>query len=80
MPKRGERKYRCDDCKKESFHHWIEMNRAARMRCPYCGCARLEIVNDEARKDMQSLQQVRVDGGTPSTTIPIPPNKHTIIT
>ncbi len=76
---KGKRKYVCDDCRKESFHHWIELNRAAKMRCPHCGCGRLEIVSDEARKDMQSLQQVRVDQGTPSTTIPKAPRANTFV-
>jgi hypothetical protein len=40
------------------------------MRCPRCGCARLEIVNEDARADMQEKQQIRVDNGTRSTTLP----------
>ena len=67
---RGKRKYLCDDCKVESMHHWIELNRAARMRCPACGSSRLELVTAEAKDEAANRQAVRVTGGTHSTTLP----------
>ena len=66
---KGRRKYRCDECRNESFHHWVEINRAARLRCPACGSARMDMTNDEAKKDAASLQAVRV-AGHPSMTLP----------
>lgn len=60
--KRGQKKYRCDECKAESFHHWIERNRAARLRCPACGSARMDLVSREARAEAVAAQQVRVLG------------------
>ena len=69
--KRGSRKYRCDECKAESFHHWIELNRAARLRCPSCGSARMDLVAAEAKADRASLQRVRVSGHPDMT---LPPN------
>ena len=62
MARKGFRKYRCDECKEESFHHWIERNRAARLRCPGCGSARMELVAEEAKKEAADLQAVRVVG------------------
>ena len=59
---KGTKKYRCEECQAESFHHWIELNRAARLRCPACGSARMEMVAREAKEDAASLQQVRVEG------------------
>lgn len=70
MAGRGKRKYRCDECKLESFHHWIELNRASRMRCPACGCSRLELVSDDAKKEAAAANAARVAGGTPSTCLP----------
>ena len=69
---RGQRKYRCGECKAESFHHWIERNRAARMRCPGCGSARLELVTKEAKEEAADLQRVRVEGHRDMTS---PPDK-----
>lgn len=72
MAKRGIRKYVCDECKAESFHHWIERNRAARMRCPACGSARLELVTKEGKDEAAQAQRNRVLGNrntTASTTI-----------
>lgn len=68
--RRGQKKYRCGGCNTESFHHWIELNRAARLRCPACGSARMELVTPEARREAADAQAVRVEGGTPSTTLP----------
>ena len=68
MARKGYRKYVCDECRAESWHHWIERNRASRLRCTGCGSARLELVSDEAKDEAADLQAVRVGGGTPSTT------------
>lgn len=62
MSKSGRRLYECDECKVKSQHHWVEKNRAARMRCPACGSARLELVSQEAKDDAISLQQVSIVG------------------
>jgi DNA-directed RNA polymerase subunit RPC12/RpoP len=69
---RGRKKYRCDECKQDSLHHWIELNRAARLRCPGCGSARMALVTAEARAEAAGCQAVRVAGGTPCTTTPGP--------
>lgn len=66
---RGRKKYRCDECDVESFHHWVELNRAARLRCPACGSARMELVTKAAKDEAAAAQAVRVEGGTPSTTV-----------
>lgn len=60
--KRGFKKYACDECKAESNHHWIERNRAARLRCPACGSARMELVTVEAQNEAALAQRVRVEG------------------
>lgn len=75
MGRRGQRMYQCGECKGRSYHHWIERNRAARMRCPGCGSARLELVSDEAKKEAAEAQQVRVDGHASMTTPPARPNR-----
>jgi DNA-directed RNA polymerase subunit RPC12/RpoP len=62
MANRGHRLYQCDECKEKSYHHWIELNRAARMRCPGCGSARLELVTEAGKQDQALLQQVSVAG------------------
>lgn len=67
--RRGSRKYRCEECKTTSFHHWIELNRAARMRCPGCGSARLELVSEEAKKDAAELNDVRAGGHRSMKTV-----------
>lgn len=69
MPRRGSRKYRCGECKEESYHHWIEFNRAARPRCPGCGSVQLEIVNNEAKEARTESQQVRVSGHRSMTKV-----------
>jgi DNA-directed RNA polymerase subunit RPC12/RpoP len=74
--KRGFRKYRCDECKEESFHHWIERNRAARLRCPGCGSARMELCSEEAKADAASLQRVRVEGHPDMTRPPGGPGRN----
>jgi len=66
MGKRGKRKYICEDCKVESWHHWIELNRAARMRCPACGSTRLEPLTASG-KDAAALAQTASVFGAPST-------------
>jgi DNA-directed RNA polymerase subunit RPC12/RpoP len=73
--RRGRRKYRCEECKEESFHHWIERNRAARMRCPACGSARLELCSPEARQDQASLNRVRLAGHPDMSPPPGKPNR-----
>lgn len=70
MSKKGSRLYECGECKARSIHHWIELNRAARLKCPACGSARMELVSKEAKADARSLQGIRVAGGTASTTLP----------
>ena len=62
MSTKGRRTYLCDECKERSMHHWIEKNRAARMRCPACGSARLELVSDEAKQEQADQQKARVEG------------------
>ncbi len=66
--KKGFRLWQCDECKEKSWFHWIERNRAARMRCPRCGCSRLEIVSDEGYQDMVFKQRERVNGPTSTIT------------
>lgn len=68
--KKGRKKYRCGECNAESFHHWIELNRAAGVKCTACGSRRMELVTKEAREEAADKQTVRVLGGTPSTTFP----------
>lgn len=60
--RKGYRKYRCEECKAESFHHWVEKNRAARIRCPGCGSARLEAVTREAKEEEIIGNLNRVEG------------------
>lgn len=59
---RGTKKYRCEDCGAESWHHWIERNRAARMRCTGCGSSRLEMVTKKAKDEAVAAQTVGVVG------------------
>ena len=80
MPKKGCRKYRCEECQEESFHHWIERNRAARLRCPGCGSARMDLVTAEARADAADLQGVRVAGHPDMTRPPGEPDSRRKVT
>jgi DNA-directed RNA polymerase subunit RPC12/RpoP len=75
MAKRGSRLYVCDECKERSLHHWIERNRASRMRCPACGSARLELVSAEARQEQADLNRVRLQGHPAMTEPPARPHK-----
>jgi hypothetical protein len=61
MAKKGFRLWQCVDCRERSWHHWIERNRAARMRCPACGCTRLEIVTHEGYQELVQGQRNVVD-------------------
>jgi DNA-directed RNA polymerase subunit RPC12/RpoP len=73
--KRGHKKYRCDECKTESFHHWIELNRASRMRCQACGSTRLELVTDQAKREAAAAQAVRIEGHRDMVLQPMPSRK-----
>lgn len=66
MARAGQRKYLCDGCGKDSYHHWIALNRAAKLRCPHCGCGRMEAVSDDARKETAARNSLIRDGGTRS--------------
>lgn len=68
MARRGTKKYKCGECGVESWHHWIERNRAARLRCTACGSARMELVSEAAKEETATASTVRVKGGTRSTT------------
>lgn len=67
---KGYRKYICDECKVESRHHWIEKNRASRMRCPACGSSRLVLVTKEAKNEAVVAQRVRIQGHRDMTRTP----------
>lgn len=75
---KGRRKYHCDECKAESFHHWIERNRSARMRCPSCGSARLDLCSAEAKAEQSDLNAVRVEGH-PSMITAVPTPKKIVM-
>lgn len=49
--RKGQRKYRCDDCGATRMLHWVELNRASRPRCMACGSQRLEPYSEQAIKD-----------------------------
>jgi peptide subunit release factor 1 (eRF1) len=54
--------YECDECHTRRYVSWVEANRAAKPRCRACGCTRLEIVSEDARKDRARLNQERLTG------------------
>lgn len=56
------RLYQCDDCGTRRQVAWVETLRAAKPKCMACGCTRLELVSDEAKKDLQRLQEERLAG------------------
>jgi DNA-directed RNA polymerase subunit RPC12/RpoP len=76
VPQRGTRQYVCDECKAKSYHHWLERNRAARLRCPACGSARLELVTEEARREQASRNEVRLAGHRDMTRPPERPGRR----
>jgi len=80
MGQRGRKKYLCEDCGAESWHHWIERNRAARMRCTNCGSARLEFATTEAKKEAVAAQTVRVEGHRDMTRPPGEPDQKRKVT
>ena len=49
MGKRNEFKYRCADCKAETFMHTTRLIRASLPRCPSCGSLYLDPVTKTAR-------------------------------
>ncbi len=55
---RGKRKYQCFECGEESFHHWIEKNRASRLKCPACGSIRMDIVTEDGRREAIHTQKM----------------------
>lgn len=76
ITKKNTRKYECDECKKHSYFHWIEFNRASRPKCPNCGCSRLELVSEAAKLERANLQQMRVIGHRSMTYAPtVGPNR-----
>jgi ribosomal protein S27E len=68
----GRRLYVCQDCKRKQLIHWIEFNRAGRVRCNGCGSTQLEAVSGDAKQEACEKQAIRVGGGTRSTTTPLP--------
>lgn len=58
--KRNQFKYRCADCKAESWHHKHEFARAAQPYCPSCGSRFLESVTSVSR-DRMALGQSAAD-------------------
>ena len=54
--------YQCDECNEKRFVSSQEANRSAKPKCMKCGCSRLELVSEVARKDMQRLQRERIVG------------------
>lgn len=56
------RLYECDDCHTRRFVSFVELNRAARPACRACGCARLELVAEEAKEDRVRLNTLRLEG------------------
>ena len=54
--------YECDECHERRYVDKMEANRAAKPRCKKCGCTRLEIVSEDARKDRARLQAERIAG------------------
>lgn len=49
MGRRGQFKWKCLDCKAETFFERRELIRAARPKCPACGSLAIEPVTREAK-------------------------------
>jgi len=62
MKQVNRRLYECDDCHAKYFVTWVELNRASKPKCQACGCTRLELVSEEAKRDRSRLQAERVYG------------------
>ena len=62
--RKGHRKYLCGHCGKDSFHHWIEANRAHGITCPLCGSRNMSVVSPEGKAEQAARNRVRVQGGT----------------
>lgn len=52
MSNKGKRKYKCEECGTERLVHWVELNRAARIRCQRCGSPRIEPVTKDGKDDI----------------------------
>lgn len=57
--RRGQRKWKCADCGEESIHHWVERNRASRLRCPACGSIHMDPVTKDARNEIVNNEEMR---------------------
>jgi len=58
-PHKGVKKYRCEECGHSAMEHWIQLERAAGMKCPGCGSRRYGPVTDEAKFDIADKQEFR---------------------
>ncbi|MBM4091549.1 MAG: hypothetical protein FJ276_19295 [Planctomycetes bacterium] len=56
-----QRLHECDECGSRRFVTFLELTRAAKPKCHYCGCSRLELVCEEAKADRARLQSDRLD-------------------
>jgi len=60
MTKGLKRLYECEECHARRMVAWVELNRAAKPKCSACGCTRLELVSEEAKKDLARLNHERL--------------------
>jgi len=51
---KGKRKFRCAECKAESWFHWVERNRAKRLACTACGSLAVDPCSDEGKAEVAS--------------------------
>ena len=61
MKQINQRLFECDDCGARRFIRWVELTRAAKPRCMRCGCTRMDLVSEDARKDRARLNSARLD-------------------
>jgi DNA-directed RNA polymerase subunit RPC12/RpoP len=66
----GMRLYRCDDCQHRKYVHWVELNRAGRLRCANCGSTRINPASQGAKRDRDVARRVvDVYGGGCGSTV-----------
>lgn len=63
---KNKRLYECDECHRRAYFHWVQFTRAAKPKCPGCGCSRLEPVSNTAKVEIVAREQVRAAHGTRS--------------
>lgn len=58
---KNKRLHRCDDCGNRQFISRAELARRFKPKCIRCGCSRLELVSEDAVKEVADINSARLE-------------------